>query len=670
MNRIFLYLFLSITFSLSLFAQEKDRRAELNHSGGINEISISPDEKIFLVTSMGDIYYANNIYSSFHRSQKLTYKIEKKNKINNDYPRLDRISFFNNDTAIITGYIQSDSNEYSNQNGYYLTENRTKDCKRLCFEKKESEWIYDVFIISNGLAWMGGSSGNILFTSNFGKSWRKLNSPFDKSSRTHSIYMINANEGISGTLNNYIYITKDNWTNFKKIKTPFDQKLYKTNSQYSDNRINKIRIWKNYYIVNQDDKIFYTDRNNIVWKKFNIDLSDFEIDRQNNDFFAISNDGEVILFDDINNYKTISHQKITERILDMKVVNNSIYLLLTNYPSNSGDKIIKINKKEVYKTGLFTEDEKIEFPKEICFGNNLQWAFNENYIYITETGKFDWYREAQLDYYIQDLFLLNDSTAIVWNGKNNYIYSTSTKKDTIYYPQNPLSSFLLYPIKKIEINEGFAGDFNSRKYIVEYNLIDNMLTTTKLTKETTNKEFPDDTIFNNQVCEKELKEILQQFNNNPQNLPQLKDYNITDKDKKEYIQLLDSLFFGKRNSNYKQYKKDTVFFYNLIYNLDTISQESFNKVITKDIDIWALARIWFEINIINSNNEKIELSNKWYKPNAFYFPLTIKYKGQYINSYNLPLSLFIDKCYPFTNKFENKELLLDIATYFYHKRKY
>lgn len=668
MDKSFLYLFLSITFSLNLFAQEKDRRAELNPSGGINEISISPDEKVFLVTSMGDIYYANNIYSSFHRSQKLTYKIEQGNKIINNYPRLDRISFFNNDTAIITGYIQSDSNNYSNQNGYYLTENRTKDCKRLCFEKKESEWIYDVFLMSNGLVWMGGSSGNILFTSNFGKSWRKLNSPFYKSSRTHSIYMINSNEGISGALENSIYITKDNWKHYSKIETPLDQKLYKTQNQVGDNRINKIRVWKNYYIVNQDGKTFYTDKNNIVWRKIKIDILEFEIDRYNNNFFAISKDGEVILFNDIDTYKIVSPQKITDRILDMKVVNNSVYLLLEQLFSNY--KIVKINKEEFFQTGLFTEDEKIEFPKKIRFGHNLQWAFNENYIYITETGKQDWYREAQLDYNIKDLYLLNDSTAIVWNGKNNYLYSTLTKKDTIYYPQNLLSSFLLYPIKKIEIKEGYSADGAFRSYLVDYNLIDSMLTTTKLTKETYIEEFPDDTVFNNQVCEKELKEIIQQFNNNPQHLPQLKDYNITDKDKKEYIQLLDSLFFGKRNSNYKQYKKDTIFFYNLIYNLDTISQESFTKVITKDIDTWSTARRWFEINMINSNDEKIELSNTWYKPNAFYFPLTIKYKGRYINSYNLPLSLFIKKCYPFNNKFENKELLLDIATYFYHKRKY
>ncbi len=261
----------------------------------------------------------------------------------------------------------------------------------------------------------------------------------------------------------------------------------------------------------------------------------------------------------------------------------------------------------------------------------------------------------------------NDSTAIVWNGKDNYLYSTSTKKDILYYPKNPLSSFLNYPINEIEIKEGGSGDGYYRSYLVNYNLNDNLLTAKKLTKE--NSIDSDDTKFNNQVSLVEIVEILKQFSNNPQELPQLKDFNITEKDKKEYILLLDSLFYSKY-SDYKRLKKDSSFFYNIDEFIDTLSQETFTNFITRDRDSWATSRSWFEINIINSNNDTIQMLNYWYKPNAYYFPLTIKYKEQYINSYNLPLSLLIKKLYPFTDKFENKKLLLDVVTYLYLKNVY
>ena len=357
-----------------------------------------------------------------------------------------RISFFNNDTAIITGYIQSSKKMYSNENGYYFTKNNFQDIKSLSFGKKENEWIYDVFIYKEGIGWMGGSSGNIYYTSNFGKSWKKLNSPFDKSSRTHSIYMINNNEGIAGALANLLFITKDNWKNYSKIETPLDQNLNNEN-QIRYNDVEKIRKWKDYYVIKQGSKIFYSKIDKIEWKEFIINLIDFEIDRDLDNLFAITTENKAIQLENIDTYKIISTQKIVGRIKDMKVVNNSVYLFLTNSPFDYMSKVAKINSKEFFQTYLFTEDKQIEINNKIVNGKNLQWSFNNNYIYVTENGNQDWYREAQLNYNIEDLSLLNDSTAIVWNKKDNYLYSTSTKQDLLYYPKNPLSSFFLYPIK-------------------------------------------------------------------------------------------------------------------------------------------------------------------------------------------------------------------------------
>ncbi|MDD4830392.1 MAG: hypothetical protein PHE13_07800, partial [Bacteroidales bacterium] len=368
--------------------------------------------------------------------------------------------------------------------------------------------------------------------------------------------------------------------------------------------------------------------------------------------------------------KTIYSQEIKGRIVDMKVVNNSVYLSMSNFPLNNENRIAKINTNEFFQTYLFTDEKKIEVNNKIINGNKLQWTFNENYVYITEKDKQDWYREVQLDYTIRDLFLLNDSTAIVWNGKDNYIYSTSTKKDILYYPQNPLFSFLIYPINKIEIREGAGGDGFYRSYLIDYSLTDSLLTSTVLIKENDIVEFSDSIVFNNQVSLNETTEILQQFNNNSQDTPQLKDFNITDKDKKEYILLLDSLFYSKYGNEYKKFKKDSSFFYNIYEIIDTLSQETFTNFITRERDSWSTSRRWFEVNIINSNNDTIQMFNYWPKPNAYYFPLTIKYKEQYNNSYSLPLALLIKRIYPFTYKFENKNLLLDIVTYLYSKRKY
>ena len=94
---------LILLFATTAFGQVKDRRAELDIKGRVNEISISPDEKIWLTTAIGNTYYTNNIDSTWHYGKPLIEKKEDDFGIGN--PHLDRISFFNNDTAILTGYI-------------------------------------------------------------------------------------------------------------------------------------------------------------------------------------------------------------------------------------------------------------------------------------------------------------------------------------------------------------------------------------------------------------------------------------------------------------------------------------------------------------------------------------------------------------------------------------
>lgn len=117
---------LFLLFSLCLFyvqAQEtstsdkRDYRASLKINGRITEISVAPDERIWLTTYLGEIYYANSIDSNWHYGQ-LNPPKEEDDYLGLSYPDLDRISFFNADTAIMTGFINS---KEGSKNGYYRT---------------------------------------------------------------------------------------------------------------------------------------------------------------------------------------------------------------------------------------------------------------------------------------------------------------------------------------------------------------------------------------------------------------------------------------------------------------------------------------------------------------------------------------------------------------------
>ena len=114
----FIFFFLSFTLS----AQQRDTRAELKIDGSIDEISVSPEGRIWLVTANGKTYYTAHIDSSWHYGP--SFAMEESYSVN--APHLERISFFNNDNAIITGYISVNDKNHR-KNGYYITKDGGKN---------------------------------------------------------------------------------------------------------------------------------------------------------------------------------------------------------------------------------------------------------------------------------------------------------------------------------------------------------------------------------------------------------------------------------------------------------------------------------------------------------------------------------------------------------------
>ena len=102
---IYILLFLATT---TVFGQPKDRRAVLGIGGRVNEISVSPDEKIWLVTALGNVYYTVNMDSIWHEKKTTAESTE---KFGFGDGNLQRISFFNRDTAIMTGYLSENPKE-------------------------------------------------------------------------------------------------------------------------------------------------------------------------------------------------------------------------------------------------------------------------------------------------------------------------------------------------------------------------------------------------------------------------------------------------------------------------------------------------------------------------------------------------------------------------------
>ena len=648
---------LILFFTTTVFAQTKDTRAVLDIHGRVKEISVSPDEKIWLVTRAGNIYYTNNIDSNWHYWQSY-YQSESWRT-----PDFDKISFFNTDTAILTGYIIGEGEEHK-KNGLYITKDGGESWELINF--KEDSWIYTVFVDKTGKAWMGGSAGQILYSNDFGQHWEKRKSPYNSSSRTNYIFMLNENIGISGALDdNKIYATFNNWVSYEKIRTPLEQftpQKHK-NPKYSNSRIEKVLYWNNFIVVNQNGFIYYSDIKNIDWKKFPIKIIDFELDSDSKELFALTDNQKVVLFSSPTDFITLPDIQLVGSLIDMEVINHSLFILSSRY------EIYKVNKNEAKRIIPYTTDRKISQPEIIKKSTNLTWGVSQNQIYLSDTLN-NWYRENALDFDVADVFLLDDSTAILWDGKNNYLYSLQKRIPILYYPENPLKDFFSAPIKSISINHHI--DIRSYEAVFYQNINDSTLATTKTTN-TDNATI--DNPFEYKVNSNLLKNILLTIDSNPAKLPSLKDFQITEKDKKNYLGVVNEWFNHKKKVS-KARKASKEFYYSIPSIVDTLNDSILYIVFNRKG--WESRHYnMFTVEIVNENNDTITVSKRYFyaypRLSPLLLPWKFEYKGMNFSCYNIEFVKYVKSCIPdgFGNKevLDNKFLLLEIADYLRYKRK-
>jgi len=654
---------LTILLATTAFGQTKDRRAELDIEGRVNEISVSPNEKIWLVTAIGNTYFTNNIDSNWHYGQPL---FEKTDDYSFNSPNLERISFFNNDTAILTGYISLNKKE-SRQNGYYLTKDAGKTWKLLDYGG--DSWIYTIHTDKNGNAWMGGLQKELYYSNNFGQSWTTFKLPYKSSDRTYGINMSNSKSGIASSDHNEIITTEDNWKSVSHIKTPLDQKKYQPDESrgYVDDRISKILKWNNHIVVNQNGHIFYSDASNIEWKSFPITIIDFEIDLDSKELFAVTDSLKIIAFSTPTTFQTLTDKRLSGFPIDIKVVNHSLFAVCNGY------EVYKANKNGLTHSIPFTTDKKISEPSIVKKFSKLTWGISGNQIYLAEDNQQNWYRENVLEFGVADFILLSDSVAILWDGaKNNYLYSLSDHTPKNYFPADPIKSFLAFPIKSFSINSGSRGCFHSANNEVRYERADDSTFATS-SLSVNHYQDKEPSTFKNKVNSYQLSSVLISINSKPSAIPSLKDFQITEKDKKNYLTMVDNQLKNKEVDYLSRKKKiNKEFYYSVPAILDTLNSSIITKILDQRERVWSTTSNWFTIQVVNQNSDTLNISRNYYVNTLpWNLPWKFEYKGLNFNCYNVEFSKFINACLPdnFMDKevFDNRILIMQIADYLYNK---
>ena len=351
----------------------------------------------------------------------------------------------------------------------------------------------------------------------------------------------------------------------------------------------------------------------------------------------------------------------------MKVVNHTLYLLSDDY------KVYKANKNGTTHAIPYTTEKKISEPSIVKKYSKLKWGISGNQIYLAEDNKTEWHRENALEFTIADFKLLSDSIAILWDGtKNNYLYSLHDHTSKIFFPDLPITKFLTSPIQSFSINSGSQGCYHNKKNEVKYERVDDSTFTTSSFTLNDNQDKKTYT-FKSNVKSNLFLIILNSINTSPSSIPSLKDFQITEKDKKNYLDIVAGQINSKEiDFSTRKKKINKTLYYSVPSILDTLNGSIIKEILEQQEGVWSTTNNWFTIQLVNQNSDTVNISREYYLSSLpWNLPWKYEYNGLNFNCYNIEFSKFINSCIPdnFIDKkiFDNRILIMQIADYLYNK---
>lgn len=643
---------------------QKDYRALLKIKGACEEFCISKDSTIWIATKTGDTYFTENLNYPWYQG---AFKSDESSLVSG--LTFERASFFNRDTGYISGFIQKNGK----QDFIYWTKDGGKKWEEVNFGK--SSWIDANYLDYSGLAWMSGSSQYIYFTNDYGKTWStKEKIEPNSNMRIRTIYFQDSINGIVGDFWNRLYITNDNCRTWTKIPTPLDQKKY--SRLYSNERptIIKAQIFNNYIIINQQDNIFYTKTDSIDWRTFN-SATDFEFDKHKNILFVIDKDLSVNRYNNDLSLIWKSQKNLISKPISIKALNGSLYTWHRN-------EFYKIGNENWYYTPIYTTQYSIEKPQVIFESLNKKWGTSGRDILQSDDQGENWYRVALLNFYIGNLMPTTDTSAIItdYTLSRTYLFTVNSKSLSPFVLTNPFSDFLKSAIKEIEIQHGYGDNPPCSNTIIFKQKTDSLfeVTSYKIAKGNDIKQ----TRFKNSISIFEIKRILNLINDYPYKNLRYSDFNINQKDKDDFLNLISKrakeFDAGNRNSFESSFKfglpyvsVDFNYFKSLKDSIQTLNDSTVNQIFASRSNSWSSLPTWTYLKFKNSNGEELVIYNSDYETNAWNLPWIVSYNNFRTLAPILDISNFIYSHSPsdlsLKPEYKNPQAIFQMVNYMYNR---
>ena len=436
----------------------RDYKASLNLWTSLASFAVSPSGEIWMSDNY-DVWHTNGMSSNWKRMLR---------------PRghcLRDVVCPDTNTVLIFGRIFDPSDTSKSYNKYLRSTDGGKTWNYLSMPyrmERDKTWVIGR---DSGQVWLRVDS-IMYYSSDKGLHFREIaripdhDFRFDMDDNGHDgIGKLNweDSEGIS---RNSLVMTRDNWAHYEKIPTPYDQHLgIRSNYFYS------LSICGSRLVLEQDDRYFWTSINDISWREIPLNIRDFAVDRENDEWVIVTRENQLlrsadlVIFDTVNTngpcYLTVVKHADSQTVYGFSYNDN-----MKSARRDHIDSLYRFSADGLTACGLYTEDMPLG-PNRYCPVSDEDRNINELETYGTRVALdspydlilFDqrnqkWYRYLKTTFPIKEVQVGTDEikgNLLLSDGVRQYLAKIDTPEITPYRLERPLDEFLKSPVESIDI---------------------------------------------------------------------------------------------------------------------------------------------------------------------------------------------------------------------------
>ncbi len=634
--------------------------ARLSFYGHVSELGISPSEEIWVASKGGNVYYTKQIGELWHFGPYGSKDRLHSGSGNN----FERITLFSEDTMMISGFIQ----ENGETNHVLWSGDHGKTWEKIKFGA--SSWIDAFYKNDHGKAWMSGSSQLIYYTADNGKTWKT----FDKVEETGNLrfstihFAKDERTGLFGSLWNVLYRTTDNCQTWEKLPTPLSQNKYERLSKEERPDIRKIRMFGDYYIIDQQGRVFSTKSDTIDWT-FLPDIIDFEVS-ESGELYTVNQDLSVSLYNTAFSQTWQSKQTLESFPRAMEVKNNKLFAW-------TGETIYKISPDKFVSSQLFTDEIPIEKPYISLSYQEKEYGFSNRDVLQLDKDKQQWFRVMTVDFYISNASFF-DTKMVLADEELRQHYVFNSKDRSVKKYNLPKQLFNGKDVIEVHFEEGSRGCFHWEKALRIYKMKNNKLV---VDEEASPPKFLSKSA--SEIDPVMIDQLVREIDESRFSAVSLKDLNITENDIQEFKRFIDKEEQLLKESGKDRFSLDDPyifpgenadfdFYRSVADSLSKIPGDEINNAFWQAYGNWSTTTDWRKITFVFKDGKKIEVVNSDDYPNYLYTPWTVDFEGLKFRTNSVLFGQEIDKITNgefFSEVTRDKNYaLFKIADYLYRKK--